>query len=99
MRVAAAAFAAAVLVAGCGGGRTSSLQLHPCTVGGTRQVAAECGDLSVPENPGDPGGRHIPIHVAVIRATGKTAQSDPLFYFAGWGSAGVSAAGWTSSRQ
>jgi len=89
MRTAVAACAAALLAAGCGGGRTGALQLHACTIGGSKAIAAECGNLSVPENPGDPNGHHIPIHVAVVRATGPTAKPDPLFYFSGWGSAGV----------
>ena len=60
--------------------------LQPCTIG---QRPAECERFAVRENPGDPGGRKIKLNVAVFRATGGHAKRDPLFWFAGWGGAGV----------
>src|SRR2546430_11494418 len=46
-------------------------------------VAAECGVLSVPENPQDPAGRHIPLHVARVPAISRRKQPDALFILAG----------------
>jgi pimeloyl-ACP methyl ester carboxylesterase len=46
-------------------------------------VLAECGDLSVPENPADPGGRHIELRVARVPAINRHKQPDPLFVLAG----------------
>jgi pimeloyl-ACP methyl ester carboxylesterase len=46
-------------------------------------VTAECGDLSVPENPADPGGRHIKLRVARVPAINRHKQADPLFVLAG----------------
>jgi len=91
MRVVVAAACAGVLAAsGCGTGRTSGLRLSSCTIGApAKPVAAQCGDLAVPENPFDTGGKQIPIHFAVLRATGTNPKPDPIFDFAGWGSAGV----------
>jgi pimeloyl-ACP methyl ester carboxylesterase len=46
-------------------------------------VLAECGDLSVLENPGDPSGRHIKLRVARVPAINRHKQPDPLFVLAG----------------
>ena len=46
-------------------------------------VAAECGVLSVAENPRDPEGRHIGLHVARVPAISRRKQADPLFVLAG----------------
>src|ERR1700730_3752137 len=46
-------------------------------------VAAECGVLSVAENPQAPSGRHIGLHVARVPAISRRKQADPLFILAG----------------
>lgn len=46
-------------------------------------VLAECGELRVPENPAEPGGRSISLHVARVSAINRRKQSDPLFLLAG----------------
>ena len=46
-------------------------------------VAAECGVLSVAENPQDPEGRHIGLHVARVPAISRRKKADPLFILAG----------------
>ncbi|HUE47836.1 MAG TPA: alpha/beta fold hydrolase [Steroidobacteraceae bacterium] len=46
-------------------------------------VAAECGVLSVAENPQDPAGRHIALHVARVPAISRRKQADALFILAG----------------
>lgn len=46
-------------------------------------VLAQCGDLSVPENPAEPGGRHISLRVARVPAINRRKQPDPLFVLAG----------------
>jgi len=46
-------------------------------------LAAECGVLSVPENPQLPLGRQISLHVARVAAISRRKQPDPLFVLAG----------------
>jgi len=66
---------------------TPSIALHPCSIGNAR---AQCGALEVAENPSDPGGHTIKLNVAVLSALSGKPKPDPLFWFAGWGGAGVS---------
>jgi pimeloyl-ACP methyl ester carboxylesterase len=51
--------------------------------GTTRTAAAQCGFLEVPENPDEPDGKSISLHVAYAKATTPTIEPDPLFIFAG----------------
>ena len=44
---------------------------------------AWCGSLPVPEDPGQPGGRTIALHVVVLRALSPTPASAPLFHLDG----------------
>lgn len=46
-------------------------------------VKARCGTLSVPENPADPAGRQIALHIAVVPAISRSPQPDPLFILVG----------------
>jgi len=46
-------------------------------------VRGQCGWLERPENPNEPEGRTIKIHVARIPARGRVAEPDPLVFFAG----------------
>jgi pimeloyl-ACP methyl ester carboxylesterase len=46
-------------------------------------VLADCGELSVLENPSDPNGRHIRLHIARVPAINRRKQPDPLFVLAG----------------
>jgi pimeloyl-ACP methyl ester carboxylesterase len=66
---------------------TPTIALRPCTIGG---LSAQCGTLRVAENQSEPNGKTIPLKVAVFKATSDKPVGDPLFWFAGWGSAGVS---------
>ncbi|HSC91542.1 MAG TPA: alpha/beta hydrolase [Gaiellaceae bacterium] len=63
-----------------------TIALRPCTVGATRAL---CGTLEVAENPNEPEGAQIPLDVAVVEAQSAHPKPDPLFWFAGWGGAGV----------
>jgi pimeloyl-ACP methyl ester carboxylesterase len=54
-----------------------AIELSSCTLPGVAQVA-RCGVLHVPENPGRPDGRQLPIHVAVIPATDGSSLPDPI---------------------
>ena len=63
-----------------------TIALAPCTIRGS---LGECGSIQVAENPSDPGGRRIELNVAVIKAQSANPKPDPLFWFAGWGGAGV----------
>lgn len=46
-------------------------------------AAARCGRMDVPENPADPDGRTISLHIAVSNASDPQPEPDPLFFFAG----------------
>ena len=74
-----------------------TIALHRCTFG--EAGPAECGTLRVAENPSDPNGAQIGLKVAVFRAYSDDPAPDPVFWFAGWGSGGVTddAAGVTSA--
>ncbi|WP_159016923.1 alpha/beta hydrolase [Cognatiluteimonas profundi] len=67
--------------------RYGRLAFVPCTLSSQSAMAsveAECGSLSVPENPALPQGRHIALHIAWVPAgdTG-TSEPDPVFMLAG----------------
>ena len=65
---------------------TAVLTLEPCELTlsyAPISAAAECGVLSVPENPAEPDGRTIALNVARVPASGRKAKPDPLFLFAG----------------
>jgi pimeloyl-ACP methyl ester carboxylesterase len=62
------------------------LPLHACQLtspDGTHRLQAHCAVLSVPENRAKPHGRHIDLHLAVLRARKPGAAKDPLFFIAG----------------
>jgi len=64
----------------------ASLELTPCELGapmGLVTTSAECGWLTVAENPHRPDARTIDLRVAVLRARSDTPQPDPVFFFAG----------------
>lgn len=44
---------------------------------------AECADLTVPEDPSNPAGRQIHLHVGVIKAKSVNPEPDPIFLLAG----------------
>jgi pimeloyl-ACP methyl ester carboxylesterase len=46
-------------------------------------IAAECGNLDVPENSAAPNGRHISLHIARVPAINRRKAPDPLFLLAG----------------
>lgn len=56
-------------------------QLPAPLFGGT--IAAQCGTLSVSENPDVTDGRQIDIHVAILPAVSRTPLEDPLFFIPG----------------
>ncbi|MBK9926841.1 MAG: alpha/beta fold hydrolase [Anaerolineales bacterium] len=62
-----------------------SLKLEDCalTTSTGKQVDAQCGTLTVPEDRSSPSGRQIGLEVAVIPAIKRNPQPDPLFLLAG----------------
>ncbi|MEJ8568149.1 alpha/beta hydrolase [Elongatibacter sediminis] len=63
-----------------------TLELSPCELflpGTPLTAAAECGWYSVAENPAEPEGRQIRLHVARVPARGRSAKPDPLVFLAG----------------
>jgi pimeloyl-ACP methyl ester carboxylesterase len=59
-----------------------AVELSSCAIAGIAQPA-RCGVLNLPENPGRPGHRQLPISVAVIPATGGRALPDPIVVLMG----------------
>jgi pimeloyl-ACP methyl ester carboxylesterase len=62
------------------------LELEPCQLedaGHVSVVLGDCGNLDVAEDPHQPGGRHIALHVARVSAVNRRKQADPLFVLAG----------------
>ena len=55
---------------------------HSCRLEGVAELA-RCFELPVPENPAAPGGRQIPLQVAVLGASEGAATEPPLFVLAG----------------
>jgi pimeloyl-ACP methyl ester carboxylesterase len=53
---------------------------HPAGLG---SVPARCGSLWVAEDPDEPGGRRIELHVAVVPALDRRQPREPLFIVAG----------------
>jgi len=68
------------------------LDLEPCRPPGVEETV-RCGDLLVPENPRQPVGRKIKLHVVVLPALDPAPHAAPLFDLAGGpGIAGTGAA-------
>ena len=64
----------------------NTIEFDNCTLsmpGSPATAPARCGFLEVPENPDDPEGRTIRLHVAVAEAGSQTPADDPLFFLAG----------------
>lgn len=65
---------------------SNTIEFKNCTLtlpGTTQTAPARCGWLEVAENPAEPGGRQIRLHVALAPAVSRAAKPDPLFVFAG----------------
>lgn len=54
-----------------------AVQLSSCRLAGVSQ-RARCGTLEVLENPNRPGGRKVRLSMAIIPATGKHPERDPI---------------------
>ncbi len=54
--------------------------MHPCTIEGE---AARCGDITVPENYGEPDGRRIVLHAVVLGGGNRGEGREPIFVLAG----------------
>lgn len=62
------------------------LTFTPCQIGLANtllHMQAECTSLSVPEDYTRPDGKHIRLHIAVLRAQTAKPAADPLFFIAG----------------
>jgi pimeloyl-ACP methyl ester carboxylesterase len=70
----------------CAWATESKIELEPCRLEHPARmlaVPAECGKVSVPENPREPGGRKIELFVARVPAISLNKAKDPLFLIAG----------------
>jgi pimeloyl-ACP methyl ester carboxylesterase len=54
--------------------------MQPCTIDGE---AARCGDIPVPENYAEPGGRRIALHAVVLGGGNRGEGREPIFVLAG----------------
>ena len=64
----------------------AALTLAPCKLEHPLRLtvlAAECGVLNVPENPDEPRGRQVGLHIVRVGAISRRKQPDPLFVLAG----------------
>lgn len=93
-----AALAAALLAGACapahdthptsdGARRLGSVAFEPCTLEnpvGTENLEAQCARVAVPENPAQPEGRKVALHVAWLPALEAGGEApDPVFFLAG----------------
>ena len=85
----------ALAAAGCGGAGQSSSAPAPslpkttltaCTVDG---LAADCGNVWVPQDWAHPAGPAMSLQVVVLAATATTNRAAPLFYLTGTGGQAV----------
>ena len=58
-------------------------RIEYCNPGSHATAPARCGFLEVPENPAEPDGRSINLHIAIAEATSTSKEPDPVFFFAG----------------
>lgn len=87
---------AALAVPAAGQRAEAGLHLSACRLTGY-EGPAQCGRLSVLEDPARPEGRHLSLRVAVLPATGAAPRPDPVFVFDGGpGESAVSDVGWIS---
>jgi len=67
--------------------RFGRIPFTPCTLSpdlGANSVEAQCGTLSVPENPAAPQGRKVALHIAWVPADDEApTEPDPVFMLAG----------------
>ncbi|MCB9134272.1 MAG: alpha/beta fold hydrolase [Anaerolineales bacterium] len=63
-----------------------TIPLNDCILtasGSDTQIDAQCGTLTVYENPATQTGRQIDLHLAVLPAISRSPAPDPLFFLAG----------------
>jgi pimeloyl-ACP methyl ester carboxylesterase len=76
----------AAMAAGSGPAEKSSIDLRPCRLEHPARMlalSAQCGTLTVPENPDQPNGRKIDLFIARVPAISLNKAPDPLFLIAG----------------
>ena len=65
---------------------SQSIELTECMLtspGVETQVDANCGSLTVSEDPSNPQSREISLNIAVVPAIKRSPEPDPLFVLAG----------------
>jgi pimeloyl-ACP methyl ester carboxylesterase len=68
--------------------RIGTLSLLPCEIGrrgigGVGTADAYCTDFDVPEDWDAPAGRHIQLHIAIVKSAAAHSQGDLVTYLAG----------------
>lgn len=74
---------AAGVLSGCGAATAPAAQRLPLADCRVADRPARCGELFVPENPAEPGGRQLRLKVVVLPATGTRVSTDAVFYLEG----------------
>jgi len=62
------------------------IQVEDCVLAAPesrQRIKAKCGQLPVPENPDDSGGKKINLAIAVLPAIRRNSSPDPLFFLTG----------------
>ena len=65
---------------------TARPEFHECQIGAAdaaERLQARCTTISVPEDRAHLAGKHIGLHVAVLKARASTPKPDALFFIAG----------------
>lgn len=93
-RILVLSFGLLLLLAACSGApaptqaarQAATVSLEECQLsapGLATRLPAQCGHLTVPENPQDPSGRQIELRLAVVPAVSRSPAPDPLFFLTG----------------
>ena len=84
--VAALLYGLAVFAANAHAAEAPAPQFQDCQIGAADAVwhrQARCTTITVPEDRAHPEGRHIGLHVAVLKARASEPKPDALFFIAG----------------
>ena len=79
-----AAFVAGVQAASAD--NPAALQFRECQIGAkgaAQHLQARCATLEVPEDPAHPQGKHIGLHLALLKARASEPKADAMFFIAG----------------
>ncbi|MCG8433982.1 MAG: alpha/beta hydrolase [Gammaproteobacteria bacterium] len=65
------------------GGQLSFADCKAADQNGVRRISGECANFTAAENPAEPDGKQIPIHIMKVPARNRNPAPDPVFFIAG----------------